>query len=295
MTKSTHVLAAAAVVSLMGLAGCHNGPKTPTGQVVATVDGAEITTTELKQELAGFRSSDPKAYDIAKRRALQNIVARKLVAKEARSQHLDQTPDFAVKQQRLNELLLAEAYQAKILSAVPAATPEDVDRFVAAHPDMFAARKIFQLDQITTPPLNDRLQKELRPVNTLAEAEALLNREHVPFRRATSELDALAAGPQLVDVLLKQGATDLIILPSAQTWSINQVKSSRVAPFTGDNARKYATSAITNDRQKQVLGKTFSQIVSTGRSKVSYAKGYEPPAAPPSAPASQAAPAPAKK
>ena len=106
-------------MACLTLTGCDFGAKAknkaPTGQVVATVDGDEITMRELRAELAGMTFPDANARKAAEQAALQSIINRKLVAKAALEAELDKTPDFALQKERANELLLAQALQKKIV------------------------------------------------------------------------------------------------------------------------------------------------------------------------------------
>ena len=70
--------------------------KAPAGQVVATVDGEEITARELRAELQGMSFPSPQARKSAEQAALQSIIDRKLLAKAAEEAKLDETPDFAL-------------------------------------------------------------------------------------------------------------------------------------------------------------------------------------------------------
>src|SRR4029079_16187186 len=94
---------AAISVACWALCACDSGGKPvtagsePTGQVVATVNGQEITLRELNAELgAAPPPIDPKAAKAAEQAALRSIIGRKVLAGAAREQGLDKTPDFAL-------------------------------------------------------------------------------------------------------------------------------------------------------------------------------------------------------
>src|SRR5438477_9293992 len=74
-------------------------PKTPSGQVVAVVDGREVTLRELRAELAGVSFPDARARKLGEQAALKAIVTRRIVARAAHDQGIDKTPDFAVQKQ----------------------------------------------------------------------------------------------------------------------------------------------------------------------------------------------------
>ena len=86
-----------------GIPGLSGAGKAPTGQVVATVGGKEITLLELQAELAGAQGLDAKAHKAAEQQALRMIVARTALAEEARKEALDKTPEFVLLQQRTTD------------------------------------------------------------------------------------------------------------------------------------------------------------------------------------------------
>lgn len=75
------------------LAAC--GAKEPTGQVVATLDGKEITALELRNELGGYQAPDAPSRKRAEQAALDAILSRKAVAEAARKAGVEKTPEFS--------------------------------------------------------------------------------------------------------------------------------------------------------------------------------------------------------
>src|SRR5438128_6450086 len=114
--KSKSLFLTVAVVASLSLGGCGQikklmGGGKAEGQVVATVNGDEITAIELRQELGNFASRDPKIMKAAQQRALQGIILRKLMVQQAKEQKLDKSPDYAVQVQRGEANLLVQMYQ----------------------------------------------------------------------------------------------------------------------------------------------------------------------------------------
>src|SRR5271165_576732 len=165
---TTYRGALVAVAASVALAGCHfpglgGGHKAPTGQVVANVDGREVTLRELNAEMGTATYPDPKARKAAEQVALRNIVARIILADAARAQGLDKTPDFALQKQRAIDTVLAQALQQKLISTVPQPTKEEAQSYISAHPDIFLERKVFVVDQIRMPRVPLQVLKALEP------------------------------------------------------------------------------------------------------------------------------------
>ena len=107
-----------AAAAFVGLAACHGAAQreggAPVGQVIAVVDGQEITVRNLEAELGGLAPADPKARAAAQQAALQAIVSRIILADAARAQGLDKTPEFALRKQAAIDALLAQSLASKI-------------------------------------------------------------------------------------------------------------------------------------------------------------------------------------
>lgn len=267
----------------LAVAGCQQSAKAPTGQVAATVDGQEITQKQIDTELAGVRlGADPHALETARRQALQSIVVRKLLAKAARDQGLDKTPEFAMREQAQNETILAQTLEAKLVNEVPQPSADDAQDFMRKYPDTFAERKIFSVDQIRfAPPAGSKVLHEIEPLNTLDDIAAVLTREKIPFQRSVEQVDAVGNDPNAVAQIAKLPANAVFILPSRAGASANQIKDMKVEPFTGDAASKYATQLILMQRRREALQRYVGQVMAKANasSAVVFSKTYQPPKA----------------
>jgi EpsD family peptidyl-prolyl cis-trans isomerase len=303
--KSRIQLVLVAATASLSLAGCdkvkHLVAGKPSGQVVATVNGDEITALELKAEMGGFAAKDPKVQKAAEQQALQQIILRRLVAQEARAQKLDKTPDYTIQVQRGEETLLAQALERKLVQGLPPPTKRDADNFVVDHPDQFANRRVMVLDQIVAPA--GRIDPtKLQALKTLEDVKREFDADGVPYQETSGELDTLTAPPGLVAAVSKLPPNDVFVLPQRGAYVFNRVASQKSQPFRGDLASNYALRILTQQRQQDVVRKHLEATRKAAESKITYAAGYKPPppgaapgaAAPPAAGApAPAAPAPA--
>jgi len=302
MTSSRGALTAAA--ACVALAGCHfpgmgGGTKAPTGQVVANVDGHEVTLRELNSELGNNAYPDPKARKAAEQVALRNIVARIVLADAARQQGMDKTPDFALQKERAIDTVLAQQLEQKLIATVPQPTKEDAQNYIGAHPDIFLERKVFVVDQIRMPRVPMEVLKSLEPLKTLEEIEAVLAKDNIPHQRGDATLDAVGADPRLIDFVLKLPPNEVFVLPGNDGLLVNRIKETKVVPFTGDPAIQFAIKWLARTRTQGTVSRAFNQYLKAAQPKIQFNKDYAPPkAATPvaaGAPAAAAAPAPAAK
>jgi EpsD family peptidyl-prolyl cis-trans isomerase len=253
----------------------------PKGQVVATVKGQEVTLTDLRAELEGASGSTSQAQKALEQAGLERIIGRKLLAMTAHDRGLDRTPDYAVEKMRGDETILALSLQKRIASQVPPPTRDEAERYVADHPDMFAQRKFFVVDQLRVkrPPDTERL-KQLEPLKTMDQVETWLNQQHIEYDHTVDVIDTLSTNPQLVDFLLKLPAEEVFVIPNGDLLLIDHVVETKVVPTTGDPAVARATEVLRNQRTFEAVARAENQILARYASQIRYNDAYKPTTAP---------------
>lgn len=288
-----------ALVVCAALSAC--GKKEPSGQVVATLDGKEVTAIQLNSEMNGYVAPNAQVRKQAEQAALNQILSREAIAAAAKKAGVDKTPGFALKEKRLEEELLVQSWQEQLVKAVPPPTRDEVDKYVAAHPDIYSARKVLQVEQIRmVRPTSADFVKGLEAQKTMKDVADYLTANHVQFQSGTTQLDPLGVNPDAFEKILKLPPTEVFVIPSGNLLTINHIVGTTLAPVPNDLAVKYATELLKNQRSQDALAREFQQVIAAARKDVKYAKGYAPPApaaapaaAKPKAAAAPAAPTPA--
>jgi len=146
-TLAASLALAAVLVTLAS--GC--APTVPAGQVVARVDGVEITRRELLFEI----ESDPaiRALDgvQAQRVALETLVARKLLVAAASRALIDRSPDFIAARRRNVEMQLVGTFSDRLGGETGPAAPKQIDSFIGSNPHMFSRRELLVVLQRSLP------------------------------------------------------------------------------------------------------------------------------------------------
>ena len=272
------------------LASC--GKKEPTGQVVATLKGKEVTAAELRNELSGFQAPNPQVRKQAEQQALDQILTRKALSQAAEKAGVGKTPEFALQEKRLHEALLVQTWQQQVSKLVPEPSRVEADKFIAEHPDMYAQRKVWLVEQVRFPrPSDPNLINQMRPLNTLEDLVAFLNANRIPSRAGGEQIDALAIDPKVTDQIVKLAPGEVFLIPNGNLLVANRIRETRVAPVTGEPAVKHATNYLKGVRTQEAVQRQFGAVVAAARKDVKYAKAYQPkppPKAPAAAPAAAA-------
>jgi len=258
------------------VSGCHSkSAKAPSGQVVATVNGREITQRELQVEMAGTTAATAAAQKAEQQAALDRIVRRLILSTAATEQGLDKEPSFAILNERAKDTLLIQLLETKVASSVPAPSNEEVTQFIQTNPNIFAERKLLAVDQIRAlRPKDPAVVAKMEPFKTLDEIGAYLTQNHIPFQRGTNTMDTVGQDPKLVNAVMALPPHEVFIVSSGNEIMINQVRESSVQPFTGPDAVRYASSLLRQQHIREAVTRKVEKLVTEGRKSVVVSKQF---------------------
>ena len=253
-------------------AGCNDG-QVPRGQVVAVVDGVEITLAELNDE-ARTRGL-AIGHDLGVRDALlQELVDRKLLVRQAVEQGFDKSPNFLLAKRRADEILLAQHLLADAAQAWTY-SDEEVAKFIAANPHMFDQRRVLSVDQITVPrELPEPVRRALLAQPDIAAMEELLARVGVKGKRSSQQWDSATLSREWASTLLPLQPGAAFALRGPNRMFVGKILALVPEPVPAAQRGQVARGALTRSRAEMIL----KRIVERERSKVDIR--YQPAFAP---------------
>ncbi len=261
--------------AVVALAGCGSGSE-PKGQVVATVDGVEITQSELNAEIGGRKAQTPAQQKQLQQAVLDQMIARVLLANAAVEKGLDKTPEAAIAKHRAEQMVLINLLEKNLGSSTPKISPEEVSQFIAENPEMFSARRIYLVDQIAVASPTEKLLKALQPLNTVDEVKAELARNNIATGMAMGVVDGMTLPPAAAKQLAALPADAVFIMPAQGGIRINHIRETQISPVTGEGANGAATAMLTQARTGQQVQNSVGKILQDGRSKVQYNPAFKP-------------------
>lgn len=289
-TRSVRRPAAAigAALAMLSVAACD---KKPEGQVVAVVDGNEITAQEVNGEL-GAAAAQGEPDQQTRNLALNRLIDRRLLAEAAREDGLEDSPEYILRRRSMEENLLVQMMGEKLSRDNKQPTAQQIDQLIAENPQAFADRTIFALDQIVfqMPPRRD-VFTALAPAKTMAEVVATLNRFGIKFQRGNNTIDSANLPPAVFQQFKRVGSSEPLVIPAGRAVTVAMVLQSEAAPLTGPAARNVASNAYI----KREVEKTMKARLDAARKKgkIEYQSGFSALPQPGAAAGGSAAPAPA--
>lgn len=279
------LLAASLLVLTLAACGDKDG-NVPDGQVVATIDGNDITIHEVNAELAEVRARESTPRKFLEQVALARVIERKMLAEEARKLELGNTPQFLLSKARAEETLLVQALQNDVQSKIPSTTREAAQKHIDENPQVFGERRLFAIDQIQFLRPENLESLPLARAKTMAEVERTLIDANIEYRRAPQQVDTLTINPKLTTEILRitnspnpepfmfidqpQGAAGPVVF-------INNVTGSKLQPFVGERAITYAENVLKQQNIQKKLASDLEKWKETYKAKIVYADGYGAP------------------
>jgi EpsD family peptidyl-prolyl cis-trans isomerase len=164
------------------LVGCSQ--QAPGGQVIAKVNGQEITPQDLQAEAR----SNPTLASADSSVLLQRVISREILAQTAHRKGLDNYPGYPSDIARLKQDFSAQKLIKASLKPLTPPTPAELDKVMADNPYYFAGRERVTVDNITihAPASSVESLESLKYTNDIL---TRLTQLSVPFRRRTVVLD----------------------------------------------------------------------------------------------------------
>ena len=204
---------------------------------------------------------------------LSQVIARKYMVQQALAEKLDQEPMVSLGLLRSREQVLAGAYAQHGLAAKTSVIAKaDIASYIQAHPAQFAKRQLFQIEQVSFPPLKDMdsITAATKDFKSLDQVEAKLNELGVKFNRGKGTLDGATIAPEMLKVLLARNPVDIFFVRSNTSATFFKVTSAEEKPLTGEDADKFAKQQLSTDFARKIA----QQIMDAALASAKYEGDY---------------------
>ena len=273
MNRTISARVAAILSPAMLLISCGSAP---TGQVVAVVNGEEITLQELNAQISKMNLPAGSDGKQVRQQVIQQLIEQRLIAGAAKEEGLDREPTYIVQQRRMNEDLLVQMYGKKFADTMRAPDDAAITKFVAENPNMFGQRKSYLVDQISFDmPGNLETLKSLEADKTMADIKASLNRMGIKFIEGKNSIDSANVPPNLLAQILKLPAGEPFIVPAQGRVAVSVITGSQDFVVPQDQIKPMAARAMRAENLGKIMKSKLDEA--KAKAKIEYQDGYAPP------------------
>lgn len=242
-------LSLAALLSACG--GDGGGDKS---QVVARVNDAEITVSQLRTALLAKGELQPTAQ--ATQQALDGLVNEQLLVDAALANELDRDPTVVQATEAAKRQLLARAYLERTVFPKQEISTVEQTAYYKTNPALFAQRRVYQLTMFTaaTPELPQAVVAELGAATTPDGVAAVLTAHQVPFESQNITRAAEQLPLEQLPRFAAAGVGDVVLQPARDGRStLMLVTGTQEAPLVFDSAQPIIQQYLANVRNAEAL------------------------------------------
>lgn len=268
-----------ALAVIAGLTACGSKePEKKPGQTLARVNGEEITTLQLNDELSRA-NVQPGQQEAAAKQLLESLIDRQLILAEAARNKMDRTPDVMKAIERAKAQIIAQTYVQSITSKLAKPSKVEVDDYFQKHPEFFSQRKQFDMKQLvlSSNDFSDNFKRALDSAKSLDEVAAWLEKNGIRYARGQLSRSSTDMPPEMSAKLLAMPKTQLFIVREGGNSLINAIVDIRDAPVTAKDAAPQIEKYLINKKIKEAMDAEIAHLRSTA--KIEYLGASAPVAA----------------
>lgn len=224
-----------ALILCLPIVSCEDAP--PSGQVIAKVNGEDVTVPEFEFEVGRRPGDPPTLQDNAQ---LENMVRRAALAQIARDRGLEQDPEYHFALRRARDELLVDALYRRLQDQIAEPSETEIAAFVKAHPWQFTNRRVLELS---------RGDKAVERRLTIDTAE-FSSRPPFPVMEIDAGQDLFWRG---------------------DVYRVSQILA---LPIETEAARQWATRQLRAAKVEEKVAGLYNDLLERGR--LQYAPGYGP-------------------
>jgi EpsD family peptidyl-prolyl cis-trans isomerase len=215
------------------MTGCGK-QKEASGQVVAKVNGTEISIYQLNSALSRTPGVTPQNVEEFRPKVLDKLIDQQLAIAKSQEKELDRTPEVVQAMEEAKRDILSRAYLDKIAATVPKTTEEEARTYYKAHPELFADRHVYQFQELATPvgraPV-DAIRDMLKMQST-EEVEKWLKDKKVEYYLTTGVRAAEQMPPPALREIRNLKNGEVTVVQTGGTVSIIKLLASQTAPVS---------------------------------------------------------------
>jgi EpsD family peptidyl-prolyl cis-trans isomerase len=209
MTMAVNVACVAALAAL--LCGCNrNAAAKQDGEVVAKVNGDEITRSDLEAETQAVGADTATVVD--------SLIDEELLVQNALASHLDRDPMVIQETERARRQILARTYEERsVLPHTEISTAAKRD-YYRSNPTLFARRQIYRTltFSIARAELTPILRNALDHAHSAIHVRELLDRRHISFEAVEITRPAEEIPMDILPQLAQARIGDVLIATAPQ-------------------------------------------------------------------------------
>lgn len=246
----------------MVLASCgkkdHSTSKKFDSQVVAVVNGDEITVHQINNQLVQMGQLDKAQTKAASKQVLAALVEQQLMKQQALNSKLDKDPRVQQAIESSKDQFLAQAYLEQLMQKAAKPSSSEIDTFYKEHPELFESRRIFRLQELVVDVSKDKsaeAETNLKALKDMNQIVKWIKDNNYVFSVNSNVKVAEQLPSALLMKLQALHDGEVLQVPTGNMLNIIQIVASQTSSITRTKATPIIEQYFLNQNKKSLAKK----------------------------------------
>ena len=225
-------------------------------EVVAKVNGDELTAGQLTIAVQKQRGMRPDAGDAASKMVLDQLIDEQIIAQKAIAAKLDQDPKVVAQLEAARRDILARRFVESVAETAAKPAADAVQKFYDSRAPLFAQRKVYTLQRLDIQAPEGRraeVDAHVQSLKTSAELTDWLKAQKIAFTSKQEQDAAEQLPPTVLDKLATMKEGESMVVPSQFGVSALTLVSSASAPKTLADARPAIEQYLAGQGRRELM------------------------------------------
>jgi len=237
-------------------------------QVVAKVNGDEISIHQLNFQISRLGQMNPEQAKAVSKQVLERMVEQQLIVQKSLAAKLDRNPQVLQNLENAKREILAQAYIEQQMSAAKKPSKEEVSDFYTKHPELFEKRHVYRLQELAVVAGRDKLaeiESGVKSAKNLSEIANWLKEKNLQFTASGNVRAAEQLPLELLPKLNQMKDGEIVIVPSQKSINIVLLAGSQEQPLTRENAAPMIEQYFVNQRKTEIAKHEVEKLRSSAK------------------------------
>lgn len=249
------------IAVVVALSSCGKGDvKKDSGQIVAKVNGDEISVHQINTAIARSNDIAPDEAKQVAAQTLERIIDQELLVQKALKDKLDRDPQVMQAIEDAKRQILARAYVERAVAASSTENSEQVRKFYQDNPALFERRRIYRVHELAVAAPGeklDALKAAAAGAKSLEEVVGWLKSQKLVFQVAVSTWPAEQMPLNILAQAFEMREGQLAVVPTSRGASVLQLLQAQEASLSEEQAKPVIERYL---QSRKLVGTTEAEV-----------------------------------
>lgn len=252
--------------AMLAMSGCVDKKKTTTTDttpVVAKVNGTQFTEQQVNTAVQRIPNLDKSQTKQASLQLLRSMVDQEVLVQKALQDKLDRDPKVMELLETARRQVLAQSYMEKQLGAVTAPTAAEITAYYNAHPELFAQRKLYRIQEVAIKaPTSEyeTIRAQLAASKTLNDFATWLKTKNYPVNGSQEIKAAEQLPPPLLAKLQAMPDGQATVVATPEGLIVLVLAGSQLQPVTEAQAKPAIERLVEVEKRKNAAKQVLDKL-----------------------------------